>query len=122
MSVYESNVRVKKYPRGIAYKSLMVTSLISILISLGCSGEVNSNSSLLEICEEIGVILEADDGKKQTDSELKSCLSRGKQLAILGLNDLKTFNEQMKQLNEQANQMAREEQEALEELRAKNKN
>ena len=46
----------------------------------------------------------------------------GKQFAVLALNDLRTFDEQMKQLEEQGAQMAREEQEALEELRAKNKN
>ena len=97
----------------------MVVGVTAMLTISGCFDRVSSSSSLLEICEEIGNIIESSDGKKQSDQDMKRCLGTGKQLALVILDDLRTYVEQEKQMIEMGEQMNREEQEALAEWEAK---
>jgi hypothetical protein len=97
----------------------MVVGVTAMLTISGCFDRVSSSSSLLEICEEIGSIIEDSDGKKQSDQDMKRCLGAGKQLALVILDDLRNYAEQEKQMIEMGEQMNREEQEALAEWEAK---
>jgi hypothetical protein len=99
----------------------MVVGVTAMLTISGCFDRVSSSSSLLEICEEIGSIIEDSDGKKQSDQDMKRCLGAGKQLALVILDDLRNYAEQEKQMIEMGEQMNREEQEALAEWEAKKK-
>jgi hypothetical protein len=112
-------VGASKYSSGNRKRFCMVACVTALLTISGCSDGASSSSSLLEICEEIGNIIESSDGKKQSDQDMKRCLGTGKQLALVILDDLRTYVEQEKQMIEMGEQMNREEQEALAEWEAK---
>jgi len=97
----------------------MVVGVAALLNISGCSDGVSSSSSLLEICEEMGKIIESSDGKKQTDKDMKLCLGAGKQVALLMLNDVKTYVEQEKQMEELGRKLFKEKEDALAEWEAK---